>query len=366
MGRKTSRSDGPTGGVLPLQTDEDGKIRYDLVLMQGQRDGKIVHSRLQDVKEKDITDEDRSRPSDEVVEATTEKTKLALEKLIDCMYLPTIALCIIDVLLIMDMYCLGIITAISGISTARIKATKPQSHNSLEDKKPTYVRYAPAKQSGSVAESRIIRMTEAPVDPMEPAKFKHRKVPRPPPSPPPPVMHSPPRKVSAEEQANWIIPPCISNWKNAKGYTIPLDKRLAADGRGVQDIQINDNFAKLGEALAIADRHAREEVRTRAEMQAKLAAKAKREKEDILRELAQKAREERAGIAPLVSGGAGGRSKEVVSASESDSDEDDEAEDAAKVREREEIRKERQRQRERELRMSHMGADTKAKVLSKM
>jgi SNW domain-containing protein 1 len=49
-------------------------------------------------------------------------------------------------------------------------------------------------------------------------------------------MHSPPRKVSAEEQANWVIPPCISNWKNAKGYTIPLDKRLAADGRGVQDV----------------------------------------------------------------------------------------------------------------------------------
>jgi hypothetical protein len=40
--------------------------------------------------------------------------------------------------------------------------------------------------------------------------------------------------VTAEDQANWKIPPCISNWKNAKGYTIPLDKRLAADGRGLQ------------------------------------------------------------------------------------------------------------------------------------
>jgi uncharacterized membrane protein len=63
-------------------------------------------------------------------------------------------------------------------------------------------------------------------------------------------------------------------------------------------IQINDNFAKLGEALAIADRHAREEVRVRAEMQAKLAAKEKKEKEDKLRLLAQRAREERSGIAP--------------------------------------------------------------------
>ena len=41
----------------------------------------------------------------------------------------------------------------------------------------------------------------------------------------------------------------ISFWclQNPKGYTIPLDKRLAADGRGLQEVQINDNFAKLSE-----------------------------------------------------------------------------------------------------------------------
>lgn len=37
------------------------------------------------------------------------------------------------------------------------------------------------------------------------------------------------------------------------GYTIPLDKRLAADGRGLQETQINDNFAKLSEALYVAE-----------------------------------------------------------------------------------------------------------------
>ena len=39
-----------------------------------------------------------------------------------------------------------------------------------------------------------------------------------------------------------------------QGYTIPLDKRLAADGRGLQGVHINENFAKLAEALYIADR----------------------------------------------------------------------------------------------------------------
>ena len=73
-----------------------------------------------------------------------------------------------------------------------------------------------------------------------------------------PVMHSPPRAVSAKEQQDWKIPPCISNWKNAKGYTIPLDKRLAADGRGLQETAINDNFAKMTEALYVAEQNARQ------------------------------------------------------------------------------------------------------------
>jgi len=42
-----------------------------------------------------------------------------------------------------------------------------------------------------------------------------------------------------------------------QGYTIPLDKRLAADGRGLQTVHINENFAKLAEALYIADRKVR-------------------------------------------------------------------------------------------------------------
>jgi SNW domain-containing protein 1 len=102
---------------------------------------------------------------------------------------------------------------------------------------PTYIKYTPSQQGAqyaSGAKQRIIKMQDMPIDPLEPPKFRHTKVPRGTGSPPVPVMHSPPRPVTAEDQANWKIPPCISNWKNAKGYTIPLDKRLAADGRGLQ------------------------------------------------------------------------------------------------------------------------------------
>ena len=44
-------------------------------------------------------------------------------------------------------------------------------------------------------------------------------------------------------------------------------------------MHINDNFAKFSEALFVADRHAREEVRQRALMQQKLAEKEKEFKE---------------------------------------------------------------------------------------
>lgn len=62
---------------------------------------------------------------------------------------------------------------------------------------------------------------------------------------------------------DWKIPPCISNWKNAKGYCIPLEKRLAADGRGLQEVQINDAFAKFAESLYVAESKARESVEMR-------------------------------------------------------------------------------------------------------
>merc|ERR1719181_587080 len=108
-----------------------------------------------------------------------------------------------------------------------------------------------------------------------PPKFKHKKVPRGPGSPPVPVMHSPQRKVTVKDQMMWKIPPCISNWKNARGYTIPLDKRLAADGRGLQEATINGKFAKLAESLYIAERKAREEVEMRASLRKKLLMKQK-------------------------------------------------------------------------------------------
>jgi len=251
---------------------------------------------------------------------------------------------------------------------AKITAAQPKSVvSNNKPGAPTYIRYTPANQSTSAAgvNQRVIRMVEMPVDPMEPPKHHHKKVPRGPPSPPPPVLHSPPRKVTAKEQADWVIPPCISNWKNAKGYTIPLDKRLAADGRGLQDVQINDNFAKLAEALALTARHAQDEVRQRGLMQQRVAQKEKESKEQNLRALAQRARDERAGIVSSSAGASESRKARVDSGSESGSD-DEEDEAAQKgARERDALRKDRDHEREKDIRMSRMGTEQKAKVMAR-
>jgi SNW domain-containing protein 1 len=208
-------------------------------------------------------------------------------------------------------------------------------------------------------------MVDMPVDPMEPPKHQHKKVPRAPGSPPPPVLHSPPRKVTAKEQADWVIPPCISNWKNAKGYTIPLEKRLAADGRGLQEVKINDGFAKLAEALALANRHSQEEVRQRALMQQRVAQKEKEAKEQSLRVLAQRARDERAGVVSSAADDNAESSPKHGSRSDSESDEDEDEGKQRAARERDALRRERQQEREKDLRMSRMGAEQKAKVMAR-
>jgi len=135
------------------------------------------------------------------------------------------------------------------------------------------------------------------------ALTRRAQVPRGPGSPPVPVLHSPPRPVSAKDMADWKVPPCISNWKNAKGYTIPLDKRLAADGRGLVEVTINDGFAKLSESLYVAEARAREAVETRAKIQRELLAKEKERKEEELRALAQQARMARVGQPPPIAAG---------------------------------------------------------------
>nr|DAD26826.1 TPA_asm: hypothetical protein HUJ06_028294 [Nelumbo nucifera] len=264
MGRKDQK---PGSKILPLTVDSHGNVAFDAIVKQNENASKIVYSLHKDLVPKILTDEVKeSEELEKEIDETTERTKAALEKIVNV-----------------------------RLSAAQPKNVPTQSSDSK------FIKYKPSQQSAafnSGAKERIIRMVEMPVDPLEPPKFKHKRVPKAMGSPPVPVMHSPPRPVTVKDQQDWKIPPCISNWKNPKGYTIPLDKRLAADGRGLQEVQINDNFAKLSEALYVAEQKAREAVAMRSKVQKEMLLKEKERKEQELRALAQKARAERTGGAP--------------------------------------------------------------------
>lgn len=327
MGRKSQSS----STALAVQVDAEGKVKYDAIARQGHNDKRIIHASFKDLiplrQRADAGEINLDRPSEEEVAASMQKTKEALDKL----------------------------------TNGALAAQKPKNVNIGSRKDPTFVRYTPANQMGDNTRKndRIMKIVERQQDPMEPPKFKHKKIPRGPPSPPAPVMHSPPRKLTAEDQEAWKIPPPISNWKNAKGYTVPLDKRLAADGRGLQDVTINDKFAQFAEALFSADRHAREEVKQRALMQQRLAEKEKAQKEENLRKLAQKAREERQG---------GGRRDSRTSRSRSGSYSDsasDSGSDDEEVRAREKRRADNRRDAEQKLRQSRMGAERRVQMMAR-
>ncbi|EDV99526.1 puff-specific protein Bx42 [Drosophila grimshawi] len=312
---------GKKSEALAVRLDDNGKVKYDAIARQGHGKDKIVYSSITQLLPAEVLAEDADelqRPDEETVNETTEETRLALEKL----------------------------------TNQKITSALPVRH-AQKAAPAQYIRYTPSQQGdafNSGAKQRVIRMVEAQLDPMEPPKFRiNKKIPRGPPSPPAPVLHSPSRKVTVKEQKEWKIPPCISNWKNAKGYTIPLDKRLAADGRGLQQVHINEKFAKMAEALYIADRKAREAVEARAQLEKKLAQKEKEKKEDMLRMMAQRAREERAGLrnpepdAPS-GGGLGGN------ASNPD------------ARERNDLRAERQRERQRDRNLQRAAPEKRTKL----
>merc|ERR1740130_1933481 len=81
------------------------------------------------------------------------------------------------------------------------------------------------------------------------------------------------------------------------GYTIPLDKRLAADGRNLQDVAVNDKFAALSEDLYLAERKAREEIKIRNDMIRQRRVREEEVRETQLRDLAAQARTQRAELA---------------------------------------------------------------------
>ena len=332
--------------IVNVEIDKDGEVSYDAIVKGGTNSDKKVYSRYEDLRGGEAKEEDVALPTEDEEQEAANKTQLALQKLLNdknAMKNP------------------------SGSAMVNAETSK-----NIEEKT-QFIKYTPRPDApgyNPAAAQRVIQMVPAQVDPMMPPKHKHIKAPRGPAEDPVPVLHAPPQKLSKEERDKWNVPACISNWKNTRGYTIPLDKRLAADGRGLREHTINSNFATLSESLYVAEKQARQEVRMRVQVQKKLAIQEKDRREEELRRLANQARMERSGLASTSAAATAsqdnssparaGRVPNKDSGDDSDSDLDSpprrqarETDEDVAAKQREKLRLERRREREKELRQEN-------------
>jgi len=319
--------------LVNVEIDEKGDFSYDTIVEGGSNSDKRVYTKLADTKGGEP--DDISLPTRENEEATRQRTQAALQSL------------------------LASKTALDKPSGSAME--NAATSQNIEEKT-QFIKYLPRKDApgyNPAAATRVIQMVPAQIDPMQPPKHKHIKAPRGPAENFVPILHGPPPKLSKEEKEAWNIPANISNWKNARGYTIPLDKRLAADGRGLRDeTTINSNFATLSESLYVAEQQARQEVKLRAQVQSKLATQEREKREDELRQLAKQARKERGGVmasnsetAPQDQHGKSGlNNKETLVDTIPDDESDDDDGDVA-ARQRDQLRRACRKERERELRL---------------
>jgi SNW domain-containing protein 1 len=266
-------SSSTTKAIVNVQIDSDGNKDFTSLVRGGTNSDKKVYAHHRDLKGYTPTEDEIALPSQQEEEETAAKTQAAFNAMLSSK-------------VAMD--------KASGSALANAATSKNQ------EEKTQFIEYKSnpnAPGYNPTAAKRIIQMVPAQLDPMMPPKHKHTKAPAGPADDFVPVLHAPPEKLSKEERDAWNVPACISNWKNTRGYTIPLDKRLAADGRGLRDdTTINSNFATLSESLYLAERQAREEVRLRALVQKRQAESEREKRENELRELAMKARMERGGV----------------------------------------------------------------------
>jgi SNW domain-containing protein 1 len=180
MGKKG----GSTSNALAVQVNADGKVKYDAIARQGHTDSRIIHTSFKDLitlrQRADAGEIDLARPDKETVEATTERTKNALAALV----------------------------------SGAVAAQKPKNVNIGSRKDPTFVRYTPANQMGdnSKKQDRIMKIVERQRDPMEPPKFKHKKIPRGPPSPPRATCTSSASSRSRTAPARRRSTPATASW----------------------------------------------------------------------------------------------------------------------------------------------------------
>jgi SNW domain-containing protein 1 len=96
--------------VIAVNVDEKGQVSYDALVKMGGNKNKLVQTSLEDIKEKTATKEAIAMPDENEEQATIDRTRVALEALLD----------------------------------SKIKSSKPSTIvQRNEPEEPTYIRYTP-------------------------------------------------------------------------------------------------------------------------------------------------------------------------------------------------------------------------------
>ena len=158
-----------------------------------------------------------------------------------------------------------------------------------------YINYQFDSQNHSSKNSHLIQLVALPVDPLSNIKYRHHKIPLSNTNEKNfvPVLQTPSKPLSLEEQKKWKIPPCVNMSNNPKGLVIPLDIRLANDGRNLREYKANKNFAKFADILALTEKNVRKEIDERNKIAQSIQIAAAMKKELELKEAAKQARMER-------------------------------------------------------------------------
>ncbi|KAH3902869.1 uncharacterized protein SCODWIG_02871 [Saccharomycodes ludwigii] len=113
-----------------------------------------------------------------------------------------------------------------------------------------------------------------------------------------PIVHIPGNsKLSKQDLKNWQIPSAVSEWKNPKGFTISVEKRMdfkkAQLNNLATSVPSTEKFALLSEVLDDATDSARKMLKEKAELKAKETEEEAKKSEIKMRLLAARAQEQR-------------------------------------------------------------------------
>ena len=98
-------------------------------------------------------------------------------------------------------------------------------------------------------ETIIARIKNKQKDLLDPPRFRNNKPIKLQEDDPEPYMTKPAKKLTKEEESQWTIPPCVSNWKNPAGHIIPMEVRISSDPRKFEQPQMSAKFSAFNRSL---------------------------------------------------------------------------------------------------------------------